>query len=213
MNTVNPNKQPITSSTQDFVDIKEISNGLVLLKNGRVSLIIQTSAVNFDLLSESEQDARILAFAGLLNSINYPLQIVIRTKKVDITTYLSYLRDYLKTPMSEGRRSTMQIYLQFIQNLIVKNEILDKKFYIIVSHGGAPISTIPSPVDLLKGKGKGDDQENQNSTSRELLFERAKNNLYPKRDHILRQLSKMGIQGVHLEDEQLRQVFYDLYNN
>lgn len=212
MDSVNPNKQPIKFSTQDFVDIVDIADDMIVLKGGRVSLIIQTTAVNFDLLSEDEQDSRIHAFAGLLNSINYPLQIVIRTKKVDITSYLSFLRDYLKKPMSEGRRYTMQIYLQFIQNLIVKNDILDKKFYIIVSYGGAPTMPVLSPVDLIKGK-KNKPTVEETEASRELLLERARNNLYPKRDHILRQLNKMGVQGIHLENEELLKVFYELYNN
>lgn len=212
MDAVNPNKQAIKFSTQDFVDIVDIADDMIILKGGKVSLIIQTSAVNFDLLSEDEQDSRIHAFAGLLNSINYPLQIVIRTKKVDITSYLSFLRDYLKKPMSEGRRYSMQIYLQFIQNLIVKNDILDKKFYIIVSFGGAPAVSITSPVDLIKGK-KNKLSSEETQVSRELLIERAKNNLYPKRDHIIRQLNKMGVQGKHLESDDLLRVFYELYNN
>jgi len=212
MDAVNPNKQAIKFSTQDFVDIVDIADDMIILKGGKVSLIIQTSAVNFDLLSEDEQDSRIHAFAGLLNSINYPLQIVIRTKKVDITSYLSFLRDYLKKPMSEGRRYSMQIYLQFIQNLIVKNDILDKKFYIIVSFGGTPAVSIASPIDLIKGK-KNKPSVEETQVSRELLLERAKNNLYPKRDHIIRQLNKMGVQGKHLESDELLRVFYELYND
>ena len=78
----------ITASTQEHLDILEIRDGLVVLKNGSVSAVIETTAVNFDLLSEIEQDAIIAAFSMLLNSITFPIQIVLRSKKLDISKYL-----------------------------------------------------------------------------------------------------------------------------
>jgi len=80
-----------TASTQDHLAIKQITDDLVINKNGSVALVLQTSSINFELLADYEQDNKIYAFAGLLNSLNFKIQILIRTKRVDITNYLDYL--------------------------------------------------------------------------------------------------------------------------
>ncbi|MBN1374389.1 hypothetical protein JW962_03610 [Candidatus Dojkabacteria bacterium] len=204
--SVNPNKQPIFDSTQDHLDIVEVIDDMLLLRGNKVAVVIQTTAVNFDLLSDEEQDSRIMAFASLLNSVTYPLQIVVRTKKVDISNYLTYLRNYLTQPMSEGRRTQMQIYLNFIQNLIVKNEILDKQFYVVVSYSTVQLGNV-NPLKLLKR-----DKQPAPTIANDLLIEQAKANLYPKRDHIIRQLINMGVKGYQLTGDQLKDVFYNIYN-
>jgi len=206
MATFDPNNQPIFASTQDHLDIIDIRDDMLILKNNRVSLVIQTSAVNFALLSENEQDTRILAFAGLLNSINYPLQVIVRTKKIDISNYITYLEEYLKTPMSVGRKTAMTVYLKFVKNLIVKNEILDKKFYVVVTYSNMPIR----PVKLSLGKKT---KQTMSQIATELLLEQAKLNLYPKRDHLIRQLLKMGITSFQLEADSLKKLFFDVYND
>lgn len=191
---------------------------MLVLKGNRAALVIQTSAVNFDLLSEEEQENRILTFASLLNSVNYPLQVTIRTKKVDITKYIKYLKDFLNQPMSEGRRKTTEVYLNFIQNLIVKNEILDKKFYVVITYNTTPLASL-NPIDNIQKAiqktmpgGKSAQAIQQQEISNDAVLEQARMNLYPKRDHIIRQLLKMGVTGIQLTTDQLKKLFYDIYN-
>ena len=80
------------NSTQEHIEVKDIRDDLIITKSGVVSMVIQTSAINFDLLAEYEQDNKIYAFAGLLNSLNFKIQILIRTRRIDITNYVEYLR-------------------------------------------------------------------------------------------------------------------------
>src|SRR5689334_13741750 len=104
----------IIATTQDHLDIETIQDELVILKTGICSMVIQTSAINFGLLSEEEQDATIYAYGGLLNSLSFPIQMVIKSEKKDISAYLALLATQekkLKDPILQGR---MKEYRQFI---------------------------------------------------------------------------------------------------
>lgn len=198
----------INASTQDHIEVKEIMDDFVITQTGTVSLVIQTTAVNFDLLSEFEQDNKIYAFAGLLNSLNFHIQILIRTNRIDIGNYVDYLQGQLTRPMSDGLRRQLEIYTQFIQNLIVQNDVLDKKFYIIIPY---------NPVGVVKPSGilpKKDDKAKQEMSrkQKERLIEQAKIFLYPKRDHMLKQLSRMGLMGHQLTSNELMEIMYSIYN-
>ena len=93
-----------TASTQDHLEIKDIVDDLVITKSGTVVMVIQTSAINFDLLAEYEQDSKIFAFAGLLNSLNFHIQILIRTRRIDISNYVDYLKIHRSRPISNNER-------------------------------------------------------------------------------------------------------------
>lgn len=198
----------ITASTQDHLEIKEVVDDLVITSTGSVAIVIQTTAVNFDLLSEFEQDNKIYAFAGLLNSLNFHIQILIRTNRIDIGNYVEYLKAQSKKPMTEGLKKQLEIYTQFIQNLIVQNDVLDKKFYIIVPYN--PTGEIKSP-GIFKKKDPKEKQEMSNK-QKERLIEQAKIFLYPKKDHMLKQLSRMGLVGHHLTTNELMELMYSIYN-
>lgn len=189
--------------TQEHLTVQDIRDNLIAMKDGTISLVLQTSSVNFDLLSELEQDNKILAFAQLLNSVTHPFQILIRTKKVDITNYLEYINSFLNKQTSPGLKRQIQIYLKFVQNLITRNEVLDKSFFIVI-----PYRTISvSQVNPLK-------QAKQQETVVDVTkhYEPAKAYLYPKRDHIMKQLIRMGLHSHQLTTKELVELMYNIYN-
>lgn len=182
------------SRTQDFVPVQEVQNGMVVSKNGSVAMIIQTSAVNFDLLSENEQMAIIGSFAGLLNSLSFSIQIVIRSKKLDISSYLEKLVKAEAEQTSPLLKKLMQNYRSFVSSVIRENEVLDKQFYVVISITSLEVGMI-------------------NSTSnKELFLQKALTTLTPRRDHIMRQLGRIGLKASQLDDEKLVKLFYDWYN-
>lgn len=198
----------ISSTTQEHLEIREIVDDLVITKSGKIVLVIQTNAVNFDLLSEYEQDNKIYAFAGLLNSLNFHIQILIRTKRIDISNYVNYLKNQQSREMTPGLRKQMEIYSRFIQNLIVQNDVLDKKFYLIIPY--TPISLSSSPLPIPKTKKRTQQEALSLGTKRAL--EQGKIYLYPKRDHLIKQLSRMSLVGSQLVNEELIDLFYEIYN-
>lgn len=197
------------SSTQEHLAFRDITDDLIVNKNGSVSMVIQTSAINFDLLAEYEQDNKIYAFAGLLNSLNFRIQILIRTKRIDITNYIDYLKEQRNKPMSEGLSKQLEIYTQFVQNLIVQNDVLDKSFFIVVPYSAGV--QLPG-TGLFGSKKDKDEQMKYEKMQTEQLIEKAKIFLHPKRDHILKQLSRMGLFGHQLTTKELITEFYTIYN-
>lgn len=197
------------ASTQEHLEIRDIVDDLVVTQSGSVALIIQTSAINFDLLAEYEQDSKVFAFAGLLNSLNFHVQILIRTRRIDISNYVDYLVNQENDSMSEGLKKQLRIYTKFIQNLIVQNDVLDKNFFIIIPFN--PAGEIPGS-SLLKSKKSREEIEKNLQLKQEQLLEKAKIFLVPKRDHVLKQLGRMGLLGHQLTNKELITEFYTIYN-
>jgi hypothetical protein len=194
----------IPYSTQDHIAIRDIVDDLIVTKSNSVSLVIQTSSVTFDLLSEQEQTSKIMAFAGLLNSLSFPLQVLVKTNRIDIGKYIEYLKGETQRTLSPGLRKQLNIYTNFVQNLTIYHEVLDKKFYLVISHHS--MGDISNPMQMAKTESE------TTMFNKKKLIEQAKNKLYFKRDHLIKQLSRMGLTGHQLETEQLIDLFYDIYN-
>ncbi len=177
--------------TQDHLPIEDIHDDVVILKDGSVAVVIQTSAVNFGLLSEQEQLAIISSFAAMLNSLSFMIQIVISSKRLDISSYLAQL-DQAKAKQSNPLLSAMiSRYRDFIRSTIQENEVLDKRFYIVI------------PVSYLE---TGAITKSSNDLKKIMAI------LGPRRDQIMRQLARIGLKSNQLITEELIRLFYDIYN-
>ena len=195
---------PIRSTTQDFTQIEDIENDLVLFTDGSVSLVITTTAVNFGLLSEREQEAIIHAYAGLLNSLSFPIQILIRSQHKDVTAYLKLLEEQEKLQKSPKLAKNIHSYRLFVEATVKEKEVLDKNFYIIIPFSRLELGSAPK---ILFGGGKpGLPYPKEN------IFDRATMVLYPKRDHIIRLLSRIGLRASQMTSEQLVKFFFSIYN-
>ena len=183
----------IVATTQDHLEVETIQDDVVVLKGGLISVVIQTSAINFGLLSEEEQDATIYAYAGLLNSLSFPVQMVIKSEKKDISSYLELLVAQEKKLKDETMKTRMSQYRSFIENTIQEQNVLDKKFYIIVSY---QMVTLSGKVDIT-----------------DELLGRAKADLEPKRDHIIKQLTRIGLTAQQLNSQNLMKLFHGYYNS
>jgi hypothetical protein len=190
-----PRQAPITASSQDVLEIAEVMNDLLITKNGTICLLIRTSSVNFDLLSEEEQDIKIMAFGSMVNSLDFPLQILIETRKINISKYADYL-DTLDTPdLSVGLKRHFTIYKQFIRNLITNKEILDKKFMIIIPYRSlTPITK----TTTLEQKQK--------------ILDSASVFLYPKKYHVVKMLKGMSLDGEQMSTSEIVKYLFSVYN-
>lgn len=179
-------------SSQQFVPIEDIRDDLVFLRDGGVSLIVETSAVNFGLLFETEQMAIIESFAGLLNSLSFPIQVVVYSKRLDVSSYLSVLDKAAESQTNPLLKTMTGHYRRFVESMIKEKNVLDKQFYVCL--------TI-SPLEL------GIRLKNNTEKSRKALTL-----LVPRRDHMLRQLSRLGLKSRQLATVDLVKLFYDWYN-
>lgn len=189
------------ASTQQHLDFDDITDDLMIFKTGWVGLVMSVTAVNFDLLSEAEQDATIYAYGAFLNSLTFPIQILIRSKKADITQYFNSLAEAERTQLNPDLQRQIQKYQDFIQSIVQQRTVLDKKFYIIINF---------SPLEMgFKGLTK---KNVGKSKSKMQLISDAKAALFPKRDHIIKQMTRLGLTTRQLSTKELIELFYDIYN-
>lgn len=195
----------IRASTQEHLDVYDISDDLIVLKDGGCSLILQVTAINFGLLSELEQDAIIYAYAGLLNSLTYPIQIIIRSIIKDVSNYITLVKKQEIGQKNPLLKEQLTQYRQFVESLVKENKVLDKKFYIAI-----PFSTIE--LGIAANIGKSYQKTGKLPYPKEQILERAKMNLFPKRDHLIRQFARIGLQSKQLVSQELLELLHGLYN-
>ena len=195
---------PIRASTQEFLEIDDIKDDLVILKDGSCCLIIKTSAVNFGLLSQEEQDAIIFAYAAFLNSLSFPLQILIFSRKMDISSYLDKIAKLEENQESGKIRNQIRKYYQFILEVVKENKVLEKNFYLVIPFSSLELGA-KSAATLFPTK-------KRLPFPKDYILQRAKTALYPKKDHILRQLGRVGLKGEQLSNPKLIELFYEIFN-
>jgi len=189
---------PVKASTQSFVEIEDVRDDIILLKDFSAAVAIEVGAVNFWLLSTEEQSSMIYSYASLLNSLSFPTQILILSKKMDISSYLDYLDGKISKQPVDLIKKRLESYKEFIKNVVKKNTVLEKRFFFVV-----PFSTLEMGVSGVNTK----------SLNKEYVISRAKTSLYPKRDHLVRLLSKIGLRATILQKQELIELFFNLYNS
>lgn len=201
----------VTPTTQDHLDIFDIKDNFTILKNGTVCAVIQTTAVNFDLLSEIEQDAIIAAFSMLLNSITFPIQIVVRSRKLDISKYVEKVRKTESKITDPLLKHQAESYRKFVQEVIKVNEVLDKKFYVVIPSGNSIlVEKGGSAFDwLLRLMGT---QNKRVEVNLERVLQEGKVDLSPKVDHLIREFGRLGVKARQLGTQELVELYFDIYN-
>ncbi len=197
----------VQSTTQQFLDIYDITNDLLIMKDGATALIITVNAINFGLFAEAEQDAVIYAYAGLLNSLNYPIQIVVKSQTKDVTAYLQLLKEQEDQTSDPLKRERIKRYRLFVSDLIREGNVLDKKFYVSIPANALEMGLVP-PSTVIPGVKKID----ISGVERSIILEKARNILEPKRDHLIAQFGRIGLQARQLKTQEIIQLFYTSYN-
>lgn len=201
----------IVSTTQDHLDILDIKDDHVILKNGTVCAVLKTTAVNFDLLSEIEQDAIIAAFSMLLNSITFPIQIVIRSKRLDISKYIEKVQRVESKITDPLLKHQAESYRKFVQDVIKRNEVLDKKFYVVIPTAGnfkaimgsSPFDWVIRLFGTHNKRGEFDPQK---------VLGEGKIEIAPKLDHMIREFNRLSIKAKQMTTQELVELYFDIYN-
>lgn len=195
-------KKSASPSTQAFIEIDSIKENYVMLKGGYAATIIEVQSTNFALMSVDEQHVKLLAYASLLNSLSFPIQILIRSKRIDITSYIASINDManhipflgIEQQQQQKISSFVLKYKGFIEELTKVNTVLDKKFYIVV------------PYTTLEQGAKGALAKND-------TFEQAKANLKIKADSLILQIQRLSLRAKLLNESELVKLFYEIFNN
>jgi hypothetical protein len=202
-----PDQKTISSTSQDFLDIYDITNDIVILKNGSASVVLSVNAMNFGLLAEQEQDAVIYSYAGLLNSINYPIQILIQSQTKDASSYLKLLEKREEKTKDEIKRAWIRRYSKFVNDLIKERNVLDKKFFVII-----PASSLEMSLTPAQNIASGFKEQSIEGIEKSVILEKAQNLLEPKKDHLIAQFNRIGLYARQLSTQEIIRLFYTNYN-
>lgn len=202
-----PKQQP---GTQDFLDIAEIKDTVLILKNGSLRSIVEVGSVNFELKSADEQTAIIQAFQNFINSIDFPLQITVASRKLDIGPYLKSVNELLEKQVNELLRIQAVEYSRFVQGLTELANIMSKKFYVVV-----PFYAVETPATK---KSFTDTFKSLFAPSKfikslsDAELENYKIQINQRVDVIVSGISGLGLESRMLGKEELLSLFYSYYN-
>lgn len=194
-------------ATQRFLDIAEIRDDMVIMKDGTVRAVLLVSSINFALKSEDEQQAIIQAYMTFLNSLEYGVQITIQSRKMNIDAYLSSLREQETKTANDLLRAQIADYRNFVTELVELGEIMQKRFYVVVTYDPVSnkrknffqrLSEAFSPTAAAKLN------EKQLTDRREQMARRV--------DTMMSQLASMNIAAVRLDTQSLIELYYNVYN-
>lgn len=197
---------PLISTTQNFLPIADIVDNIVLFKDGGASIVLESTSLNFSLLSEKEQQAVIFAYAALLNSLSFATQIIVHSQLKDISKYMEYLEEAKKKIKKTKLYNLTNSYQNFVNEVIKKRNVLEKNFYIVIFFTPLEMGVTKSVLNLVKRGGV-------LPFSKSEVVKKAKISLYPKRDHLIRQARGLGLILKQLNTDQLIDLYYNTFNS
>ena len=194
-------------STQKYVDVEEVRSGAIVLKSGALRGALLVSSVNFDLKSNDEQDAIIMQYQNFLNSLDFPVQILIQSRRFNVEPYLAILQQKERQQENELLRLQISEYRTFISGLIETQNVISKLFYVVV-----PFSPVETEVGGFFDKLGSIFSPKQTLSANDATFEMYRSQLYQRMDHVAAALAATGVRVAPLGTEELIELFYNSYN-
>ncbi len=194
-------------ATQEFVPIKEIRDGIIVLKNGDLRAIVLANSVNLSLKSNDEQTATIMQFQNFLNTIDFPIQISAQSRRLDIRPYLLTLEERIKVQSEPLLKIQTREYIDFIRNFTENVSIMTKSFFVVVPY----TNRILKPGKSILGNFFSSNNKNQKEQD-QIDFEEKRSQLEERVGVIQQGLSRCGINSAQLNTEQTIEVFYKVFN-
>ena len=198
--------KPKVNSTQEHLRIAEVRDGTIIVGNGELRQVLLVSSVNFALKSEDEQNAIVFQFQNFLNSLSFPIQIVMQSRRLDLAPYLGKLQERLENEQNELIRMQIADYIEFIKRLLSVANIMDKNFFVVVSLLPQVTKKGGFFADLLGSKKR---QEIHIPADQ---FAQYKQQLAQRVGVIMSGLATMGLRSALLSTQQLVELFYAAYN-
>ncbi|MCR4333438.1 MAG: hypothetical protein NUV60_00210 [Patescibacteria group bacterium] len=195
----------VSGATQQFVPVKEIRNGVIVLKDGGYRGILICSSVNFGLKSADEQHAITLGFQNFLNTLDFSIQIVVNSRKMDLRPYLALLEEKAPAQRTELMRIQLREYVEFVRSFTDQANIMTKSFYIVVPY--APHSSAAGAMSFLRHE-----SATTKNTAAETSFEENRAQLEQRLTLVASSLSGTGVRAIPLGTEEIIELLYRSFN-
>ncbi len=196
-----------SKATQEFVEVKEVRDGVVVLKDGSLRSILMTSSLNFALKSVDEQAATLFQFQNFLNSLDFSVQIFIQSRELDIRPYITLLEERHKAQVTELMRVQIREYIEFVKNFTESANIMSKSFFVVVSYAPSVFSSeegILGSIAQKAGRGKLKDRSKS--------FEESRTQLEQRMSVVEQGLLRTGIRVARLGTEEVIELLYKMFN-
>ncbi|MEK7589785.1 MAG: hypothetical protein AAB475_00830, partial [Patescibacteria group bacterium] len=193
--------------TQEFVEVKEVRDGIIVLKDGSLRAALMTSSLNFALKSADEQTATLFQFQNFLNSLDFSIQIFVQSRKLDIRPYVALLEERYKAQVTDLMRIQIREYIEFIKNFTQSANIMSKSFFVVVSYSPAFFSTKDGIINSIKNRGNKTDLKEKNKS-----FEESRTQLEQRISVVEQGLLRTGIRVARLGTEETIELLYKMFN-
>src|SRR5579863_7570204 len=203
-------------SSQDFLELKDIKEGVLVLKNNDIRGIMMVSSVNFALKSDDDQNAIIYAYQSFLNSLDFPCQIIVQSKRINITPYLDSLKSLEEKQGNELLKAQTGSYREFIKDLVQGDAIMTKNFYIVVPYTIAAMlgtsGALAKQLDVTKFFAKSKKAEEKSRELKDEEFEKCKNQLWQRMEFVALGLKRCGLDSIPLTTPELIELFWSMHH-
>lgn len=195
---------PKDISTQNFIPIQDLRDGVAILKNGQMNIVLLASSINFALKSHDEQAAILAQFQNFLNTIDFSIQMYVQSRRLNINPYLELLASREKDQYNDLMKIQLREYMNFVETFVKEVDIMSKNFFVVVPY--TPLDTnIKSNLSDLLGR-------RTNRSLESTKFEEHKNQLLQRVNVVEQGLRRIGVKTVQLSNDELVELYYHIFN-
>lgn len=195
-------------ATQEFIPIKEVRDGIIVLKDGDLRAIVLANSINLSLKSSDEQQATILQFQNFLNTLDFSVQISVQSRRLDIRPYLLLLENRMKVQNEPLLKLQTKEYMEFIRNFTDSVSIMTKSFFVVIPYTHTALKSDTGILDKIFSR-KNKEEER---AARQVAFEEKRSQLEERVAVIQQGLGRCGIKSAQLGTEEVVEVFYKVFN-
>jgi type IV secretory pathway VirB4 component len=197
-----------TGATQKIVDIKEVKDGILYMKDGGLRKVMMVNGINFELYSQEEQEITLGSFQRFLNRLDFPVEFFIHSRKINIKSYLDKIREHREKEENQLLKIQIEEYINFVDSFVKDNPIITKSFFVVVPYDSSAVMEttqkgIGGIFSSLSGGGSGKKEDS---------FEKKLKQLSYRVDEVRAGLEQIGLRVTELNDDELVELFYNLYN-
>lgn len=205
-----------TFSSQSLISLQQIRKGVIILKNGFVRSVLEVSGINFDLKSEEEQSSILTNWRNLINNLDFPLEVIAHSRRVNIESYLNFLQERIHKETNSLLQLQGEDYYSFIKGLVVGNNIMKKKFYVIVPYAPIIFKTRTAFSQIMEAYKTLLSLKHQAFSATMPLSDENFNQYYQqlmiRQNNVITNFIRMGLQSRPLTTKELIELFFNSYN-
>ena len=199
-------------ATQEFLEVKDIKEGILILKNNDIRGVLMVSSLNFALKSDEDQSIIIYSFQNFLNSLDFSCQIIIQSRKINITPYIDGLKGLEEKQTNELLKVQITSYIEFIKELVQEGSIMTKNFYVVVPYALTAILGAGAVAQQFNFSNLFSKEKKETPTIKDDDFEKCKNQLWQRMEFIALGLKRCGLDSIPLTTPELIELFWSVHH-